>query len=109
MDQLVKIKYWQPAKRDGFEESQLEAPFDHPPRYCIVQCLMEYRDNVPWCCQLGGQGWFPFLDGFCPEFLGHYPAVILQVFQPTIVRDEQKNSRTMYLEYSKFQPFQKTT
>jgi hypothetical protein len=71
---LVEVKYFEPAEGDS---DDLEGHLSHPDRYRYANCWAEEQDGITYCTHVGGQGHFPFPDGFCPRFLGYYPAVIL--------------------------------
>lgn len=53
--------------------------FTSPSRdeYHYINAWGEMRGNVLHCCVVGGEGWFPSPDSFCPNFLGYYPSVVL--------------------------------
>jgi hypothetical protein len=76
---LVRVKYFEPAKSEGIENPSLEGLFDHPDRYRY--CVCRLKDNKIGL--LGGAGSFPVIDGRCVDFLGNYPAEIVEYLDET--------------------------
>jgi hypothetical protein len=74
---LVEVKFFEPAQGNQNKIVELDGILEHPDRYHYSNCWVEERSGVLHCCVVGGQGWFPFPDNFCPRFLGYFPAIIL--------------------------------
>lgn len=39
---------------------------------------MEYQNDVPYCCEVGRESWWPFPNNVCENFLGEFRAEITQ-------------------------------
>lgn len=74
---LVEVKYFEPEVRSSRGTYALNGMSSHPARYRYVNCWMEVRRGIPHCCIYGAEGWFPFPDNKCDEFLGEYSAEII--------------------------------
>jgi hypothetical protein len=77
VNDLYEVKYFESEISRSHIEPKLDSRLSHPDRYRYANCWGEYRSGVLHCCLVGSEGWFPFMDNFCPRFLGEYPAIVL--------------------------------
>lgn len=79
---LVEVKYYQEGK--GKDRSQLDGYLSYPSRYRFCNCWIDESDpDFALVRMVGGEGQAKFVDGFCPLFLGEYPAVIVKHLEDT--------------------------
>jgi len=88
-DDLYEIKYFRPEDPESlFKRERFNS------HYVYVNCWREERNGIYFYKIIGAEGWFPFPDGFCPEFLGYFPAVVLGQ-----ISSDRKNEEDRWVEY----------
>jgi|GEM_PF-5727898 len=79
MTRVFEIKLLEEEKRKDLDTFALDSPFDHPRRYCFMNCWLRREEgNRKGLTPCGGEGIFEFEDGYCPEFMGRGKAWVVQ-------------------------------
>ncbi len=76
MQQLFEIRILEPEEKNELEEYALDGVFDHPRRYRYTKCWYRGGDKFT---PVGGEGIFPFENGYCPRFKGKEAWVVGEI------------------------------